>query len=93
MFQERIPFSSLESQEDIDDRHVDSLVLGRVEGCVNHLPHVITGHNRCTVYRVLKTKIIRDSPCVNPGHQVPYMVRIDRDLVNSFFKVFVFCFP
>ena len=50
------------------------------------------GGNRCTIYGVLKTKVIRNGPCANPGHEVPYTTRVNRDLVDSFFEVFVFCF-
>ena len=63
-----------------------------MESGIKHFPHVITGGNRCTVYGVLKTKVIGNGPCVNPGHEVPYVMRVNGDLVDSFFKVFVFCF-
>ena len=41
---------------------------------------------------MLKTKVIRNGPCANPGHEVPYATGVNRDLVDSFFEVFVFCF-
>ena len=92
MSREGVPFSGREARENIDDGHVYSPVLGRMESSIERFPHVVTGSNRCTVYGVLKTKIIGDGPCANPGHEVPYMARVNGDVVNTFFKVLIFCF-